>query len=420
MNVKRRKSHRLSQPTMYRRKGRNGKLLQGYYVRFSLPNGTRPEKFLGLTKKEAEQKYKEYFVQVCGMKKCSYDYKITIRQAMDYLLNVKQSEKKGERTIEKYSGDLRTFEEFLDDSIYSIEYIHEVTPELIIDYMNWLDEDYMASTINGKRMVLGQMFGLLMKHDKYDQNPVAKTSPLKEDETDVEIFSKEQVHEFLMVAKAITKPNGINWYGIFTFLFETGMRRNEIRFLRMADILFQQNQIMIANKVMKDGQKFSVKNRENRMVPFTPALRKVIDSISCNQYLVFPNTEGNVLHRNKIYEKFQKICDLAGLPRKKQHVTRHTWCVHSLMNGIPESLVQQVGGWKDADVMKKRYAKFTNNMIVDSYSKSNIYGEEERPCRTNATPPPNKKRKPLDDNDFRNVWCRERESNPQGVAPAGF
>lgn len=165
-------------------------------------------------------------------------------------------------------------------------------------------------------------------------------------------YSDEEVLKILEISKQFCKR--IDCYAVLATLFYTGMRRNELRYLTWEDLDLERGCIYIRPKRINEKLIFEPKDKEIRTIPIHPELLPILEELpKKNDRWVFVNSLNKILGQDKIRQEFRKICKAAGLPVEKLHKTRHSWALLMTECGVLLDVIQELGGWADAETMNK-------------------------------------------------------------------
>lgn len=252
------------------------------------------------------------------------------------------------------------FQEFLNLKWPNLEYFDELLPEHIREFMEYrLSEKGRATkTVNIERMALNNMFSVLIEHNKIPEpNPVVKVKPFKVIKVQKRrCLSDDELVKFLEGAKV--ESGDIDWYGIYFTLYVTGMRRDEVRKLGKKYVDLTRNLITILD----------TKTDRPKIIPIHPQLKPVLKS-TMEQHkgeLVFPNSKGKLLHKNKMRDKMIEICEKVGIEKATVHDLRHTFASRQ---GLPDRVKQIIGGWSSKQVMEKTYIHTPEDYVREEYFK---------------------------------------------------
>lgn len=347
-----------------------------FEIRITKPDGSRPWLKLGETRGEAYVNFIDYLKQLKSKQSDYPSYRATIKQGIDVYLEAKKKQLGSPFSLTRYSNSMDNFKEFLMVKYPSLLYLDEIQPNHISEFMHYrADEKHrQPRTVNVERDTLSNLFKYLIdERNLLLRNPVKKIKPFSEPDQDEFFYTLEQINKILETAKAFNKR--VNWHVVFTTFFFTGMRRNELRFLTWDDLDLIKGKIYIRPKQVSQDFYFRVKNKEIRDIPIALELMPILKSLPHkSDRWVFVNSRGNTFSVDTIRTAFRKICKAAGVPVKKQHMTRHTWASQSSQQGVPLDVIQKIGGWKNPKTMdryKHLSDSYMDKIFKDKFSLEN-------------------------------------------------
>jgi integrase len=312
-----------------------------------------------LSQREAMLKREGMLKQLFSAASEQPTYRVEIGQGIDFWL----SSKKGridESSYLRYRGCMDNFRNFLSLKRPDLKYFDEVLPEYIREFMEYrLSEKHRATkTINVERMALNNLFSVLIEHNKIPaDNPVTKIKAFKVIKIQKRrCLSDDELVKFLEGAKV--ESGSIDWYAMYFTLYVTGMRRDEVRKLEKKYVDLSKGLITILD----------TKTDKPKIIPIHPQLRPVLKK-AIEQHkgaLVFPNSEGRLLHKNKLRDKMHEICEKVGIEKATVHDLRHTFASRQ---GLPDRVKQIIGGWSSKQVMEKTYIHTPEDYVRDEYFK---------------------------------------------------
>jgi len=189
------------------------------------------------------------------------------------------------------------------------------------------------------------------------RNPVEVVERPRVEQSEMQILTEEQIHQFLIAA------SGSTFEAIYYMALATGMREGELLGLKWSDldrnkgILFVQRQLQ---QIIGQGYVFMPPKTKagRRQIKVGPASLKQLDAHRTRQALersnagarwrendlMFPTTIGTPLDYKRVTKEFKHLLKLAGLPSIRFHDLRHT-SLNALMEmGTPVNTVQRRGG----------------------------------------------------------------------------
>jgi len=309
--------------------------------------------------------------------------KITLSQALDFVLEAKRAAGLRERTLRDYGKNYNYFCKWLNAYHPEIQIVSDITAGIVRDYLNYLRYDakrydghkYINAdnqriglsdvTVNIRLRTLKAIFNQLKRDDLIEINPLDKVSFLRTDIDLTNCLSDDEVKAIL------SQPNqrdfvGFRDYVAMCLMLDSGLRVNELLGLRAGDIDFQTRFITL------QGDK--TKNRRPRIIPFSSHVSKLlIQLISENKQhfstdRVFLSCYGEPLGANQFNKRLKYYAQKAGVTGKKltAHVWRHTWAKNMVLSGSDPFTLQKMGGWQDIRTVR-RYIQMDTADIRQSH-----------------------------------------------------
>lgn len=168
------------------------------------------------------------------------------------------------------------------------QYIDEIN---IININYWkeklLKQNFSINYLNKLYTILKNIFDFGIRNYGLTYNPVAISGRFQkvnedviEDSEKLKYISLEEFNKFISVI------DDFDWKTFFLFLYYTGMRKGEIQALKISDIDFDNNEIIV-NKTLsvKSKEKFkitSTKNYINRKIKMSKVLREQLEKYISN------------------------------------------------------------------------------------------------------------------------------------------
>jgi integrase/recombinase XerD len=125
------------------------------------------------------------------------------------------------------------------------------------EYVSGLRENHSAGGANHHIKAGKILFKFMVEEGVITENPSKKISKVKTDQTDIAIFSNNQVKAMLEVIKHQMDFPGIRNYALITLLYDTGCRISESLELKIDDIQLDEKILTVKGK-----------GRQGRVVPF--------------------------------------------------------------------------------------------------------------------------------------------------------
>lgn len=154
-------------------------------------------------------------------------------------------------------------------------------------------------------------------------NPALDIKLPKEDKSEIEWFSKDEVKLLLSKADGIMKP-------YLMIAFHTGMRPEEILALQWGD--FMETHIYIKRtKSFNGGLQHTTKtDKSKRAVPYPQFIMQYVNELKANSLFLFPDINDS----RGLYRKWYKLLKKCGLQKRKLYSTRHTFATTMLLDNL--------------------------------------------------------------------------------------
>ncbi len=294
---------------------------------------------------------------------------ISLEQALKaYLLDC-QARNLSTETIFWYRQRITWFYEFLKArtalSSCPVSLLHEENIRLFIQHQKEKENRLGAgrrlssTTIRGMVVSLKAFSKFLHEEGYLKENVAAKIKSPKIQKKIIETFSPEQIKALL---NAPDKKNftGFRDYCILLTFFDTGIRLSELMNLRLTNIDFSGNTLLVLGKGNKE-----------RRVPFGNGLRKALEKYItwrgniAGQDILFVSQFGEKLKKRRIQEMVTACGKKAGITgvRMSPHTFRHTFAKLSLLNGLDVITLQYILGHSSLE-MVRHYVNLTQQEVA--------------------------------------------------------
>ena len=268
-----------------------------------------------------------------------------IRAYLKYLSAIGRSQ----RTIRNTGYDLKPFTRFLDSE--RITDIADLSPDVMQAYQQELSFYLTAKgtplTLRSQAQLLCTVKGFTryLKHQDYlVSDPSEKIQlPKKPRRLPKVILSPAEVKQ-LLKAPDMRTNQGRRDRLIIEILYDTAVRRSEIKDIRLTDLDLDTGYIRIIGK----GDKERVVPVSTRVAELTATyLRFIRPAMVCGDdpgHLLL-NRWGRRMHPNAVWAAVKRCAHKAGFKKSiSPHTLRHTCATHMLKNGAPIRHIQQMLG----------------------------------------------------------------------------
>ncbi len=213
-----------------------------------------------------------------------------------------------------------------------------------------------ARTIQLCHMRLTQALAMAVEQDLVQRNPATRVKRPRADTKDMKVWSAEQARQFLAVA-AVECPYGPLWL----LALATGLRRGELLGLRWQDVDIDGGALTVRQILNETeaGLTFGPpKTRASqRVVLLYPDVVAALRNHKAQQHaegvspkLVFTGKTGGAVFPNNLQRHYERLVQLAGVPRINIHGLRHTYATLALSSGAPIKAVSETMGHVRASI----------------------------------------------------------------------
>lgn len=234
------------------------------------------------------------------------------------------TEGKAAKTIESYVNDVKGFQSYLQEIMNDVPVLSRFSFVRYKEYL--MKEDYAVSTINKKvnslkvyndflrtKGVISESFIQL----KRDRIKIAAGS-----EDNVDSLSDEQVEQLLFYVENGKKVSARNKLIVYLLLY-TGVRVSELVSIKIADIDFLTNQLVV---IGKGGKRREIGLRQDvlQLVRDYVKEERSESNFSHSDYLLV-SQRAEKMHRDAVRDWLAKISKELGF-KLHPHLFRHTFC----------------------------------------------------------------------------------------------
>ncbi|QVK21737.1 tyrosine-type recombinase/integrase [Mycoplasmatota bacterium] len=220
------------------------------------------------------------------------------------------------------------------------------------------------NTINKRLETLKQALKYCVSQEYIDTNPMSNFKLLDKDDIETVIIQKDILNAvFAFFQTAPSKPHILRSRAIVYILLDTGIRRNELRQLKVTDLDLENNQINL---------KFT-KTKKHRSVFITDytkqSIEEYISVVKPTDYLLIDDISRRQLTYYGMYKFFEEIKRKLNLPGEISlsfHKFRHTYATTCLEQGASLEFIRKTLGHSSITITQK-YLHLSNNKLKDEH-----------------------------------------------------
>ena len=248
-----------------------------------------------------------------------------------------------EYTIGAYLKDLQQFEDFVKDRKEGIFLSEEIDTDIVRNWIVYLlDNGISPVSVNRKLSSLKSFFKFLTKQGIIMTNPLRFVVGPKTRKS-LPAFIKEADMDLLLDGVDFGDDyEGVRDRLILEMLYDTGVRRSELIYLKDVDVDFDAMRIKVTGK-----------RNKQRLIPFAERLKDLMlayvevrnREVGGGVEFFFVRKSGEQLSVNKLYEIVKKkLSNIPTLSKCSPHVLRHSFATSMLNNGAELSAVKDLLG----------------------------------------------------------------------------
>lgn len=260
----------------------------------------------------------------------------------DFITYISNEKRYSPHTVRAYTDDLGQFSDFCVNENISVPLIRIQSKHI----RNWvillLNNGISTRSVNRKISTLKSFYKYLLREGLIESNPVLQVISPKVGKQLPSFVNQSQMD--LLLDNRMFTEDFAGWRDrvIIEMLYHTGMRLSELINLRDVDIDIHQMHMKVLGK----------RNKE-RLIPFTPELKKTILAYKHQRDSAFDNSNDYFLVTNageKVYPKFiyrvvnKHLKTVTTLSKTSPHVLRHTFATHMLNNGADINAIKEILG----------------------------------------------------------------------------
>jgi len=265
------------------------------------------------------------------------------RAIKDYQNYLKIERGLSQNSISNYTMDLQKLAGYLEEHAIDNRPTgigRDTVQQFIYDIAKTVNPRTQARIISG----LKGFFNYLVFEDYRDDNPMDLIETPKIGRKLPDTLSEDEINQ-LIAAIDLSKPEGERNRAILETLYGCGLRVSELINLKLSDLYFDEDFIMVTGK-----------GNKQRFVPISEINQKYINiyrkEIRVHLHIqkehedfVFLNRRGKQLTRAMIFTIVKRLAEAIGLKKSiSPHTFRHSFATHLLENGADLRAIQQMLG----------------------------------------------------------------------------
>lgn len=249
-----------------------------------------------------------------------------------------------ENTVMAYLHDVSLLFSFLQAKKEQLQ-ITDVTPDDLRDFLQYINEMGLGA-YSQSRVVSGikSFFSYLMLEKIIDTDPAALLDSPKLGKKLPDVLSETEMAT-LIQSVDLSEPLGERNKAILETLYACGLRVSELTGLKLSDLHFNEEIIMVTGKGNKQRMIPVGDSARKQLLTYIQQVRVRIAPRKGAENIVFLNQRGSKLSRQMIFLIVKKLVEKAGIRKTvSPHTFRHSFATHLIRHGADLRAVQELLG----------------------------------------------------------------------------
>jgi len=267
---------------------------------------------------------------------------------MDWINSIKlfQNYLKIERGLSKnsilnYTNDIKSLINFINEKKLKIT-PKECNNDIIKEFLYNTSPNVKSSSQSRRISGLKSFFNFLMFEKKIKISPIENIESPKIGRTLPETLSIKEI-EMLIESIDLTHPQGPRNRAIIETLYGSGLRVSELINLKISDLYFDEDLILINGKGNKQ-RLVPMGNMSKKLIKIYISDHRKTKDIKYRDTL-FLNRNGRDISRVMIFNIVNELAKKNNIKKKiSPHTFRHSFATHILENGADLKTIQQMMG----------------------------------------------------------------------------
>lgn len=290
---------------------------------------------------------------------------ITIDELYDEFISSRIVRNVRESTIISYNKNTKNFKSWLHKE--GIQDVRDIDKHTILEYMLYLQETMQnqASINSYLRAVKALIYFAMEEEQSYIEHFRFKLP--KEDSNIGSTYSDKEINKLLKKPNFKTCYDGeYKMWVIVNYMLETGNRLSTVRNIKVKNVHFEKNIIMLSH----------TKNRDAQFIPLTNPLSKILKkyiydfNLKEEDYL-FPTVMGNAYTSSGLAHEIAKYNKSRGVDTTATHAFRRTFASNYVLSGGDSLSLKRLLGHRTLK-MTEKYLKVYDTSYMNDMEKFSL------------------------------------------------
>lgn len=275
-------------------------------------------------------------------------------------------------TVVNYDRDLHDLANYVAQ--FGIEDMEDLTARELRGWeMSHMEHGEKAGTVKRRLSSVSSWMRFLRRHGMMDRDLMAKVSAPRVHKRLPVFFKESEVEHLYDEGLFADDFDGQTDRLMLRMLYETGIRRSELVFLRESSVDLQKLTIKVLGKRNKE-RLVPIENELAHNISDYIALKR--ETIGESEWL-FVTKKGCQLSTGMVYTKVKKyMTGLSTADRISPHVFRHSFATHILSEGGDLMAIKELLGHEDLSTVEV-YTHVTREHLKDVYRHAHPRGHKK-------------------------------------------
>jgi integrase/recombinase XerC len=280
-----------------------------------------------------------------------------------FLLYIKTERRLSDKTVIKYEGGLRQFEQFIADT-FSIINVEEIKPTEIREWQVHLsDRGNAVATVKGQLVILRSFYKYLRRQGIINVDVMAKVVTPKMPKHLPIFYTEKETAKIYDSMYFSDDFEGHRDQLMLQVLYETGIRRAEVVGMTESSVDFSAKTL----KVLGKRDKERIIPLENELLHNIKCYFSLKKQKDIQSEFFFVRSDGKQFTANDVYRVVKKYMTLFSKADKiSPHIFRHSFATHMLNEGADIGAIKELLGHTDLSATEI-YTHVTRQHIKEEY-----------------------------------------------------
>ncbi len=261
----------------------------------------------------------------------------------EYQIYLKMEKALSDLTIRAYLSDLKKLTDFIESFSFD-KGIDELAASDIREFLYQYRDQVGARTMARIISSIRNYYDYLIYTDQLEKNPLDQIESPKYLSKLPEVLNTEEIDQLILQIDLSSKHGERNRL-IIELLYSCGLRVTELVSLKLSDLYFEEEVILVKGKGNKERIVPICKSLNKYLTIYLNTIRAVQLPSKGSENILLLNNRGGKLSRVMIFHIIKDLTKKAGIQKAiSPHTFRHSFASHLIENGADLRAVQELLG----------------------------------------------------------------------------